>query len=151
MTIDKPKPGTWSVEVPPDAPPALDLAVYSENPRVRLGVTGWRRLRVAGESVKLQVVVRAPVAVVGLDEAVVRVSPPGSAASKTFSLEPRRDGVHVTEFPVTEVGAYDVEVLVRNDGNAVAAGPPVAEEPDVVERFERTRRVQVHVTKFSDD
>ncbi|MBW2222604.1 MAG: VWA domain-containing protein [Deltaproteobacteria bacterium] len=147
----KPKPGTWSVEVAPGAPPALDLAVYSKNPLVRLGVTGWRRLRVAGETVKLQVVVRAPVAVVDLDEAVVRVSPPGSVRSKAFSLKPRRDGVHVTEFPVTEVGAYDVEVLVRNNGNAVAAGPPVAEEPRVVERFDRTRRVQVHVTKLSDD
>ena len=151
VTIDKPKPGTWSVELGSDAPPALDLAVYSKNPRVRLAVTGWRRLRVAGETVKLQVVVRAPVAVVDLDEAVVRVSPPGSTTSKTFRLKPRRDGVHVTEFPVTEVGAYDVEVLVRNDGNAIAAGPPVAEEPDVVERFERTRRVQVHVTKLSSD
>ena len=150
-TIDNPKPGIWSIEVASGAPPSLDLAVYSKNPGVRLGVTGWRRLRFAGETVTLQVVVRAPIAVVGLRKAVAKVAPPGRHSTGMFEVElsPTPDGVHIAEFKVEEVGVYDVEVLVRGDGNSVAAGPPSSRAPRVIEGFQRTRRVQVHVTATS--
>jgi ferric-dicitrate binding protein FerR (iron transport regulator) len=137
-----PKPGRWTVELPSNAPDVLDLAVYSKNPKVRLGVTGWRRPRRVGDTVRLKVVVHAPFAVVDLAKATVRVSPPSGSNSTSLNLEPQPDGVYLAEFKVSQPGAYEVDVKVRNDGKAAFAGDPSAK---AVPEFERARRVQIHV------
>jgi len=145
-TVDKPRPGRWTVELPANAPDALDLAVYSKNPKVRLGVTGWRRPRRVGDTVRLKVVVRAPLAVVDLALAGARVRPPGRGSRSTWiDFKAHRDGVHLAEFKVSEPGAYEVDVKVRNDGNAVAAGLKGDPSAKTIPGFERARRVQVHV------
>ncbi|RLB37731.1 MAG: hypothetical protein DRH30_12700 [Deltaproteobacteria bacterium] len=147
VSVRKPVPGEWIVSLPAGSlPEVVDLSAYSDNPRVSVGVTGWRRLRLVGETVTLQVVVRAPSAVVELDTAEVRVRPPGGSGVQTHVLSARRDGVHSISFPVTEAGAYDVEVLIRNDGRAKLAGQRFSSEPTpTVPLFERVRRLQIHV------
>lgn len=153
VTAENPLPGDWIVSVAAGSlPDAMELSAYSDNRRISVGVSGRRRLRLVGETVTLQVVVRAPFAVVDLDTAEVRVTPPGGSETHARDLRPRRDGVHVMQFRVTEVGAYDVEVLIRNRGGAKLAGQRGSSEAlRPVPLFERTRRFQIHVTAPQND
>ena len=147
VSVRNPQPGNWSVTVEGDVlPKTMELSAYSDNRRISIGISGRLRLREVNERVTLQVVVRAPFAVVDLDVAEVRVTPPGGGETRTHHLRPRRDGVHVMQFRVTKAGAYDLELLIRNNGRAKVAGQHFSSEPTPsVPLFERMSRFQIHV------
>lgn len=147
VSVGNPAPGEWTIALQAGAlPKAIDLSAYSDNRRISVGVTGRRRRRLVWETVTLQVVVRAPFAVVDLDTAEARVTPPSGGYLQIRALRPRRDGVHTVQFRVSEAGAYDVEVRIQNRGRARLAGQRFSSSPSpTVPLFERVRRFQIHV------
>jgi hypothetical protein len=143
------------VDPPPeDGGFRFTLSAYSENPGVHIGVSGARRLYQLGDTVTLHVVVSSPIPVVGLTVAVARITSP-TGKEQTVVLEPQRQGVYVGSFEADEVGPFEVELEVRNDGNAVPAGLRVPEDDSWKEEleipeFQRVKRFQVHVGEPSD-
>jgi len=149
LIVPEPEHGHWIVELPNQSllPPELSLTAYSESNRIHVAVNGAHRLRRVGEEVRLQVVVRTPFPVIGLAKPVVRVAAPGAATPEEHPLEPQRDGIHLASFEVHASGVHDIEIDVRNEGEAIVAGFPsdASSEAPRVPLFRRTKTLQVHV------
>lgn len=154
LTIANPDSGRWKVGMTPAADAggvALTLNGYSFNPKVHVGIVGAHRSYEVGDDVRLQMIVRSPVPVLGLDEASISVTPPPESLRpvSTESFEPRRDGVFDVSFRVSEQGAYDVEIVIENEGSAkpleLLEEPPEGLEGLRIPSFRRVRRFQIHV------
>ncbi|MGB5701712.1 MAG: vWA domain-containing protein [Polyangiales bacterium] len=149
LTVDQPVPGKWKVEIQGLSDAPFTLTAYSDNPKVRVGVTGAERLYRRGDEVTLHTVVSCPSPVVGLSRAVAKVTSP-KGKTKTHRLKKGRGGVHSATFRVKEPGSYEVQVIVRNKGRARPAG--LASEDLAafdaafkIPKFRRVKRFRVHV------
>ena len=149
LTVEEPTHGKWVVGVKGPLGVPFTLTAYSDNPQVRVGVSGAERLYRRGDTVTLHAVVSCPAPVIGLSKAVAKVTSP-KGKTKKYRLKPGRGGVHSASFKVDESGPYEVEVIVRNKGAAEPAGLAPKDMAaftaaiDIPE-FRRVRRLRVQV------
>lgn len=150
FTIDAPQQGDWVVGIDGANDVPFTLTAYGENPQIRVGVSGAHQVYRRGDEVTLNAVVSCPVPVVGLANPIARVVSPKGKKTE-HSLKPQRGGAHVVSFKVDEPGAYEVELVFRNKGDAKPVGV-ASDDVDAfnaafeIPEFERTKRVRVHVS-----
>ena len=149
ITVDQPATGDWLVRVQGPLFVPFTLTAYSDNPQVRVGVSGAERSYRLGDTVALHVVVGCPLPVEGLWNPVAKVTSPAGTV-RTYRLTPGRAGLHSASFRAEERGSYEIEVRVRNTGSARPAGlaPRAREVFDGrfdIPKFQRARRFRIHV------